>query len=85
MHRHHIAHFDISLHNFLTNYHGRFACIDYELSRRIDKASSPQILCSRGTELPPEVERGPPKNPFMVDVWALGVLILRACKVCRLL
>ncbi|KAJ8589574.1 kinase-like protein [Rhizopogon salebrosus TDB-379] len=80
MHRHHIAHFDISLHNFLTNYHGRFACIDYELSRRIDKASSPQILCSRGTELPPEVERGPPKNPFMVDVWALGVLILRACK-----
>ncbi|OAX44687.1 kinase-like protein [Rhizopogon vinicolor AM-OR11-026] len=80
MHRHHIAHLDISLHNFLTNYNGRYACIDYELSHRIDKASSPWILCSRGTEMPPEVERGRPSNPFMVDVWALGILILRACK-----
>ncbi|KAG1756734.1 kinase-like domain-containing protein, partial [Suillus paluster] len=80
MHRHRIAHFDISLRNFLTDYNGRYACIDYELSHRIDEPSSPRILCSRGTEVPPEVERGRPSNPYMVDVWALGVLILRACK-----
>jgi serine/threonine protein kinase len=85
MHRHHIAHLDISLHNFLTDYNGRYACIDYELSRRIEKASAPRIVYFRGTEMPPEVERGRPSNPFMIDVWALGILILRACKVCELL
>ena len=85
MHRHRIAHFDISLRNFLTDYNGRHACIDYEISRRIDEPSCPRILCPRATEIPPEAERGRPSNPFMVDVWALGILILKACKVCDLL
>lgn len=80
MHRHRIVHFDISLHNFLTDYNGRYACIDYELSRRIDEVSCPQILYSRGSEIPPEAEHGRPSNPFMIDVWALGVLIFRVCE-----
>ncbi|KAG2078284.1 hypothetical protein BDR04DRAFT_999915, partial [Suillus decipiens] len=80
MHRHRIAHFDIWLRNFLTDYNGRYACIDYELSRRIDEVSCPQILYSRGSEIPPEAEHGRPSNPFMIDVWALGVLIFRVCE-----
>jgi hypothetical protein len=34
----------------------------------------------RATEIPPELERGESSDPFKVDVWALGVFILRACK-----
>lgn len=80
MHRHRIAHCDISPRNFLTDYNGRYACIDYELSRRVDEVSCPRILYSRGSEIPPEAERGQLSNPFMIDVWALGVLIFRACE-----
>lgn len=81
MHRHRIAHFDISPRNFLTDYNGRYACIDYELSRRIDEVSCPRILYSRGSEIPPEAASGRLSNPFMIDIWALGVLIFKACEV----
>lgn len=120
MHRHHVAHLDISLHNFLTDYKGRYACIDYELSDRFEpecphlsadthsqnrlhteaniknnsdvqcdscsieggacQRSPPRILGVRGTEVPPELERGLPSDPFKVDIWALGMLIVRCCK-----
>ncbi|KAF9246491.1 kinase-like protein [Melanogaster broomeanus] len=80
MHRNRIVHLDISLHNFLTDYSGRYACIDYELSRKIDDLVGPGSIWPRGTEIPPELERGQVSNPYMVDVWALAMLILRACK-----
>lgn len=82
MHKHHIAHLDISLRNLLTDYEGHYAYIDYELSRRFDGADKPYIHGYRGTEVPPECEEGICNNPYKVDVWALAVLILRACKVC---
>lgn len=81
MHRNCMVHLDISLHNFLTDYRGRCACIDYELSRRIDDLVGPGTYWPKGTEIPPELEHGQACNPYMVDVWALGILILRACKV----
>ncbi|KIJ69363.1 hypothetical protein HYDPIDRAFT_80488 [Hydnomerulius pinastri MD-312] len=80
MHRHRIVHFDISLHNFLTNYNGRYACIDYELSRKYDELIVPGSIWPRGTEVPPELECGQQHNPYMIDIWALAILILRACK-----
>ncbi|PPQ83325.1 hypothetical protein CVT25_003964 [Psilocybe cyanescens] len=79
LHKHRIAHLDISLMNLLTDYHGRYAYIDYELGRNFDNLS-PLIYNYRGTELPPESENGTGIDPYKVDVWALGVLILRACK-----
>ncbi|KAI0065361.1 hypothetical protein BV25DRAFT_1821753 [Artomyces pyxidatus] len=78
MHRHSIAHLDLSLTNLVTDYKGHYACIDYELSLRFDGASHPQVCGIRGTELPPELERGGCSDPFKVDIWALGVLILKA-------
>jgi len=81
MHRNSFVHFDISLHNFLTDYCGRYACIDYELSQKVDDLVGPGSIWPRGTEIPPELERGQASDPYMVDVWALAVLILRACKV----
>ncbi|KAF8654053.1 hypothetical protein AX16_003588 [Volvariella volvacea WC 439] len=80
LHRNHIAHLDISLRNLLTDYNGRYAYIDYELSRRFDGQSNPLVCSYRGTEVPPECARGEPVNPYKIDVWALAVLILRACK-----
>ncbi|KAG9318513.1 hypothetical protein JVU11DRAFT_604 [Chiua virens] len=81
MHRNRIVHLDISVHNFLTNYRGRYACIDYELSRRVDDLTLPGTHWPKGTEVPPELEGDQACDPYMVDVWALAILILRACKV----
>lgn len=81
MHRNRMVHLDISLHNFLTDYRGRCACIDYELSWRVDGPVSPGTCWPKGTEVPPELERDQACNPYMIDVWALAILILRACKV----
>lgn len=80
MHMHHIAHLDISLRNLLTDYEGHYAYIDYELSRRFDGVLNPLVQGYRGTEIPPECERGECSDPYKIDIWALGVLVLRACK-----
>jgi hypothetical protein len=82
MHSHYIAHLDISLGNLLTDHKFHYACIDYETSHRFDGLSNPRLSQIRGTEIPPEAERGEPCDPYKVDVWALAILILRACKVC---
>jgi len=84
MHFHNIAHLDISLRNIVTNYNGSYAFIDYEMSRQFDNVSNPRVLAVRGTEICPEAERGEWSDPFKVDIWALGVLILRASDVCSL-
>ena len=65
----------------MTDDKGHYAYIDYEGSRQYDSDSPPPIERYRGTEVPPECERGEPSDPFKVDVWALAVLILRACQV----
>jgi serine/threonine protein kinase len=94
MHKHHIAHLDISLRNLLTDYKGHYAYIDFELSHRYPGSiqplscyghgpgmmERPRINGIRGTEIPPELDCGGSSDPFKVDIWALGVLILRSCK-----
>lgn len=81
MHRHNITHLDISLRNLVTDYQGHYCYIDYELSQRFDRSSKALIYHYRGTEVPPECEKDTEVDPYKVDVWALAVLILRACKV----
>ena len=80
MHAHRIAHLDISIRNTLTDNKQRYACIDFELSRRFDMAS-PRIRCLRATEPPTEVERGESCDPYKIDVWASGMLMLKAFQV----
>ncbi|KAF8077919.1 kinase-like domain-containing protein [Lyophyllum atratum] len=80
MHKYEIAHLDISLRNLLTDYNGHYAYIDFEGSRRYAGVTNPVICGYRGTEVPPECERGELADPYKVDVWALAVLMLRACK-----
>ncbi|KAK0210795.1 kinase-like domain-containing protein [Desarmillaria ectypa] len=82
MHMHRIAHLDISLRNLVTDYNGHYAYIDYELSRRLELGQRASIVGFRATEVPPECENGECHDPFKVDVWALAVLMLRACKMC---
>ncbi|KDQ60784.1 hypothetical protein JAAARDRAFT_67217 [Jaapia argillacea MUCL 33604] len=81
MHHHHIAHLDISLHNILTDCKCNFAYIDYELSRCFDGVANPRIRGRRGTDIPPELERGEWANPYKVDIFSLGMLLVRACKI----
>lgn len=81
MHEHRIAHLDISLRNWVTDFKGHYACIDYELSQRFLGTKGARIRGPRGTEVPPELESGLECDPFKVDIWALGILILRACHV----
>ncbi|KZV62840.1 hypothetical protein PENSPDRAFT_590775 [Peniophora sp. CONT] len=78
LHEHRIAHLDISLRNLVTDYQGHYACIDYEASRCFEGVDDPRIHIDRGTELPPEMERGEGGDPFAADVWAMGILFLRA-------
>ncbi|KAH9856970.1 kinase-like domain-containing protein [Lenzites betulinus] len=78
MHAHRIAHLDVSLRNILTNYKGHYACIDYETSTRYDGSTAARTSICKGTEIPPELERGEWSDPYKVDVYALGVLLLRA-------
>ncbi|TFK42554.1 kinase-like domain-containing protein [Crucibulum laeve] len=80
LHKHNIAHLDISLRNLLSDYEGHYAYIDYEISRRFEIGSSPRLYGYRGTEVPPECEKGEFADPYKIDVWALAVLMLRACK-----
>lgn len=81
MHEHRIAHLDISLRNLVTNFNGGYAYIDFELSRNFEGILSPRIFGHHATEVPPECDNGTWCDPFKVDVWALGVLALRTCKV----
>jgi len=80
MHSHNIAHLDISCTNILTNCGGAYAYIDFELSRHFSAGDKSVVRGIRGTELPPEIERGEESSPFKVDIWALGQTILRAYK-----
>ncbi|KAL0581713.1 hypothetical protein V5O48_000295 [Marasmius crinis-equi] len=80
MHSHHIAHLDISLRNLLTDYQGHYAYIDFELSHIFEEPFPRAYGCRLGTEVPPECDGPGSYDPFKVDVFALGVLILRACK-----
>lgn len=84
MHAHYVTHLDISLSNVLTNCAGSYAYIDFELSRRFQSDAIPLVRCVRGTELPPEIDQKDNCCPYKIDIWTLGVTILRACKVCHI-
>lgn len=81
MHMHHIAHLDISSRNIVTDICGRYACIDYECSMRFNSITEPRIYHARIAERPPEMERGEPSDPYKIDVFGLGVMMLRTMKV----
>lgn len=97
MHSHRIAHLDLSLRNLLHDNNGHYSYIDFETSRHFPPPSSsrsqhhtsppfdtpraPRIGPIRATEEPPELEVGGESDPFKVDIWQLGMLILHASKV----
>ncbi|KAK7019350.1 MAP/microtubule affinity-regulating kinase 4 [Favolaschia claudopus] len=85
MHRHRVAHLDISLRNLLTDYKGHYAYIDYGVGKSavLTTLSPARFPLLRATEVPPECASfgGDCPDAFKADVWALAVLILRACKV----
>ena len=82
MHKHYVAHLDISLRNLVTDGRGRYAYIDFEQSQHFSPSvTSHSVYNYHGTEEPPECADQTCVDPFKVDIWALGVLILRACKV----
>lgn len=81
MHSHRMAHLDISIRNLLTDYKCHYAYIDFECCRRFDAIPNALVRGCRGTDLPPELERGEWSDPYKADVWSLAILILRSSKV----
>ena len=81
MHAHHIVHLDIAPRNILSDLGGRYACIDYECSMRFEEFSEPRIRMIRCGEPPPEIERGEPGDPYKIDVFLLGMFMLRYMEV----
>ncbi|KAF9533013.1 kinase-like domain-containing protein [Crepidotus variabilis] len=81
MHTQCMAHLDISLRNVLSDRKGRFVFIDYECTRSFPQSAGlPFAQECYGTEMPPETEGRGRIDPFKVDIWALGVLMLRGSK-----
>ncbi|EPT06171.1 hypothetical protein FOMPIDRAFT_42104 [Fomitopsis schrenkii] len=76
MHAHRLAHLDLNVRNAVINGH-RYACIDYETSRRFEN-DHPRIQGVRSCEPPPEIDRGGCWDPYKADVWALGMVTMRA-------
>ena len=81
MHKHQLAHLDISLRNLVTDFKGHYAYIDFELSRNFQGIPCPRIYNHRATEMPPECEDRGGYDPYKIDIWTLGVLLLRASQV----
>jgi serine/threonine protein kinase len=85
MHSQNMVHLDISVRNILTDSKGHYAFIDHECSRILDipfdADPPPRIFHFRATETPPESDRLEQTDPYKADVWALGILIQRACLV----
>ncbi|KLO13524.1 hypothetical protein SCHPADRAFT_904108 [Schizopora paradoxa] len=52
----------------------------HHTSPLFDTSRAPRIGPIRATEVPPELEAGGESDPFKVDVWQLGMLILHASK-----
>lgn len=79
MHAHRLAHLDLNVRNAMIDGH-RYACIDYETSRRFQE-DHPRILGVRSCDPPPEVNRDGCWDPYKADVWASGMFILRVLQV----
>ncbi|CAE6414115.1 unnamed protein product [Rhizoctonia solani] len=92
-----IAHLDISCYNFLCNSYNQVAVIDFETSRCFNEtevthstchsqAHSHSIYPHRTTETPPEFRTEDAYQrrhcAYKLDIFALGVLVLRFAKVC---
>ncbi|CUA68079.1 hypothetical protein RSOLAG22IIIB_03317 [Rhizoctonia solani] len=88
-----IAHLDISCYNFLCNAHKQVTIIDFEASRCFNETTSSEcqtgshshrIYPHRTTEIPPEFRtEGAHQRrhcAYKLDIFALGVLILRFAK-----
>ncbi|KDN49014.1 hypothetical protein RSAG8_02367, partial [Rhizoctonia solani AG-8 WAC10335] len=90
-----IAHLDISCHNFLCNSHKQVAVIDFEASRCFNetppthprcqtRSHSHSIYPHRTTEIPPEFRTEDAHQrrhcAYKLDIFALGVLVLRFAK-----
>ncbi|KAF8609856.1 hypothetical protein BDV93DRAFT_429930, partial [Ceratobasidium sp. AG-I] len=82
-----VAHLDISCHNFLCNINQIIAVIDFETSRYFnptERNRSSLVYPHRTTEIPPEYQAEGAESrkhcAYKVDIFALGVLILRFAK-----
>ncbi|CAE7057416.1 unnamed protein product [Rhizoctonia solani] len=90
-----IAHLDISCYNFLCNSDKQIAVIDFESSRCFNETATPRSGCHtrshshsiyphRTTEIPPEFRtEGAYQRrhcAYKLDIFALGVLVLRFAK-----
>ncbi|CAE6504168.1 unnamed protein product [Rhizoctonia solani] len=90
-----IAHLDISCYNFLCNSYNQVAVIDFETSRCFNEtevthstchsqAHSHSIYPHRTTEIPPEFRTEDAYQrrhcAYKLDIFALGVLVLRFAK-----
>ena len=77
MHHEHVAHLDISPSSVTFNKFQIAFLSHFFHAQRFDNENS---LCERSTGTlnfqPPEVFSGKPFNPFKVDVWSTGVLML---------
>ncbi|OHS99738.1 CAMK family protein kinase [Tritrichomonas foetus] len=76
-HQNSIAHRDIKTANILFDSHGRIKIVDFGLSLRCEKNDKLQNFSGSYLYMAPEILKKVKYDPYLADIWALGVLFYR--------
>ena len=72
-HQQRIAHRDIKPANILIDKYGRIKLADFGLAQDIVGDEKSRMIVGSRAYMPPEMFQRKPSNPFLSDIWALGV------------
>lgn len=75
-HRQNIAHRDIKPANILIDKYGRLKLADFGLAQNITSDVKTRTMVGSRAYMAPEMFKRMPTNPFLADIWALGVTFL---------
>ena len=77
LHKNHIAHRDIKLENIIINQNHYIKLIDFGFGVYNPSDELQSFFCGTPNYMPPEIFMKIKYNPFLSDLWSLGVLLYK--------